>query len=288
MNILITGADGQLGSEIRDLSSSFNGKFFFTDYHTLNICDFDALFYFITKNKINSIINCAAYTNVDEAENEEHLAYEINAEAVLNLVKISKKLDLRLIHISTDYVFDGKSKTPINETKKTNPIGIYGKSKLRGEEYILNSKINGIIIRTSWLYSKFKSNFVKTILKLSAKKSVINVVDDQIGSPTYARDLAKACLDILFNFPILNKNGNVYHYSNIGSISWFVLAEAIIEYVKADCIVSPVKSVDFKTIAERPKYSVLCKNKIRKDFNLLIPNWKDSLILCLKKLDNFN
>lgn len=289
MNLLITGSEGQLGSEIRNLSSNFKKfNFFFTDYKSLNICDYGALFKFIEKKKINSIINCAAYTNVDLAENEKELAFEINSNAVLNLVKLSEKFQLRLIHISTDYVFDGKSKSAIKEDKKTKPIGVYGISKLKGEEHILNSKSNSIIIRTSWLYSQYKSNFVKTIIDLSTKKNTINVVSDQIGSPTYARDLAKACLDILFNYPVININGSVYHYSNIGSLSWFTFAKTIVEYIESDCLVYPVKSIDFKTLAERPKYSVLCKNKIQKDFNIIIPKWKDSLVHCINKLCNSN
>lgn len=282
MNVLITGAKGQLGLELASLESKFpNFIFFFADKSLLNIANFKEVESYISKNKIDVIVNCAAYTNVDKAEDEPEMVNEVNHLAVKNLGEIAKKHHIKLIHISTDYVFDGNSSIPYAETDNTNPKNVYGISKLKGEKALLeiNPK-NSIIIRTSWLYSEFGNNFVKSILKLSKEKESISVVSDQIGSPTYAKDLATAILKML---PMIQCEGvEIYHYANKGQCSWFQFASAIIELVQHNCEVLPISSELFKSKAKRPKYSLLNTEKIAQVFNLEIPNWEDSLEECIK------
>ncbi|MCT4616288.1 MAG: dTDP-4-dehydrorhamnose reductase [Marinifilaceae bacterium] len=286
MKVLITGANGQLGSEIKNLSLQYAElEFIFTDYEDLDISDFDYLEQFVLKNKPNFIINCAAYTNVDLAEKESEIAFEINSESVMNLVAVAEKYQLKLIHISTDYVFDGTNNNPYSENVKVSPIGIYGKSKQRGEQYVLDSSSESIIIRTSWLYSSFGNNFVKTMIRLGRERKEINVVADQIGTPTYANDLAKACLDIISKEEGINKNGKIYHFSNLGLASWYDFAVNIMTIANLDCKVNPISTDQYPTIAKRPKYSVLDKSKIMADFNIEIPYWRDSLINCLKRME---
>ncbi len=281
MNILITGSKGQLGLEIAGLVPNFSGySFFFADKNLLNIVSFEEVEGFISKNKIDVIVNCAAYTDVDKAEDEPETADEVNHLAVKNLGLIAKKHQLKLIHISTDYVFDGNSEIPYKESDETNPQNAYGVTKLNGEKALLeiNPK-NSIIIRTSWLYSEFGNNFVKIMLKLSAEKESITVVSDQIGSPTYAKDLALAILQII---PSINsENIQIYHYANKGQCSWFDFASAIMKIAQENCEVLPIPSSAFKTKAKRPKYSLLDTDKIQHTFNLEIPNWEDSLKECL-------
>jgi dTDP-4-dehydrorhamnose reductase len=284
MNVLVTGSEGQLGLEIAVLKTAFpNFNFFFTNKNTLNITNFLAVENFIIENNIKTIINCAAYTNVDKAEDELFLANEINYLAVKNLGEISKKHHLKLIHISTDYVFDGNSSKAYIETDSTNPQNNYGISKLNGEKALLEiNASNSIIIRTSWLYSEFKSNFVKTILKISKDKKEISVVNNQIGSPTYAKDLAVVILKII---PLINnKNTEIYHYSNTGNCSWFEFATKIVNYSNIKCKVIPVSSAQFKTKAKRPNFSLLNTKKIENMFNIEIPEWKQSLKTCLNNL----
>jgi len=285
-NILITGANGQLGQELQfliehndyDLPST---KFYFTNKNSLDIRDQDSLGQFLDKNTIDVIINCAAYTNVDRAEKEAELAYSINRDAVQVLAELSKEKDIQLIHVSTDYVFDGTNHAPINEDDITNPQGIYAKSKLAGEEAIrMVSPRAAIIIRTSWIYSSFGSNFVHTMLRLGKEKKALNVVCDQIGTPTYARDLAKAILTILKRKPSLD-NVMTYHYSNEGNCSWYDFTQAIFELAHIKCKVTPISTVEYPTPAKRPHYSVLNKEKIRNAYSLKIPYWRDSLKLCL-------
>jgi dTDP-4-dehydrorhamnose reductase len=283
-NILITGSKGQLGLELSKLIDNFsNYTFFLADKSVLNITDYKAVENYVSENKISVIINCAAYTNVDKAEEEPELADAINHLAVKNLAEIAKKHQIKLVHISTDYVFDGTSKTPYLENDKTNPKNRYGLTKLKGEEALkLINPDNSIILRTSWLYSEFGKNFVKTMLRLGEEKESISVVSDQIGSPTYAGDLALAILQII---PALKSNGvQIYHYANQGACSWFEFAEEIIGLSKYQCEVKPIPGSEFKTKAVRPNYSLLNTEKIQADFKLDIPHWKDSLQRCIEKL----
>ncbi len=297
-NILVTGANGQLGSEIRYLvmndelgimnekSVIQNYNFYFTDRNKLDITNKKELKEFIDKNNIKIIINCAAYTAVDKAEEEKELANLINFEAVKYLSEISKKYNIFLIHISTDYIFDGKSYIPYKEDDKPNPQSVYGLTKLKGEEAFINSKAKGIIIRTSWVYSSFGNNFVKTMLKLAKEKEELGVIFDQIGTPTYARDLAKIILKIIDkNHEKLNNfKAEIFHFSNEGVCSWYDFAKAIFEINNIDIKVNPLQSKEYKTLAQRPYYSVLNKSKIKNEFNINIPYWKDSLRECITKI----
>ena len=287
MNILVTGSNGQLGSEIKDLVINYKDyNFFFMDLPELNICNAESLDTFITNRKINAVINCAAYTAVDLAEEDLVIAEQVNANGVLNLVNALEKVDGKLIHISTDYVFDGNNFLPYKESDPVSPIGVYGKTKRAGELVILNSSIDALVIRTSWLYSAFGNNFVKTMLKLGHERDELGVIFDQVGTPTYACDLAKTCLDILLDKSSENISvkGKIYHYSNEGVTSWYDFAKAIMELGSLDCKVRPIQTRDYPTPAKRPHYSVLNKSKIKIDFNIQIPYWRDSLYKCIEKL----
>ncbi|WP_457611642.1 dTDP-4-dehydrorhamnose reductase [Lutibacter sp.] len=284
IHVLVTGSKGQLGLELASLKSAFlNYNFFFADKNRLDITNFKEVSTFILKNKIEVLINCAAYTNVDKAEDEPNLANEINHLAVKNLAEITKKQQLKLIHISTDYVFDGSSSIPYTENESTNPQNVYGITKLNGEKALLKvNPPNAVIIRTSWLYSSFGKNFVKTILKLSAKKESISVVSDQIGSPTYANDLAKTILQVL---PLIKSSGvQIYHYANVGKCNWFQFAEEIIKLSKNKCEVIPVSSSTFNSKVKRPNFSLLNTTKIQQEFDVKIPHWKDALAVCMERL----
>ncbi|KFJ42682.1 dTDP-4-dehydrorhamnose reductase [Francisella philomiragia] len=290
MKVLVTGSNGQLGSELKELVSNSkleiqNHTFIFADSKLLDITDHQAVKKFIVDNNIKVIINCAAYTAVDKAESDNEMADKINHLAVANMAKIAKKNDIKLIHISTDYVFNGQNYKPYIETDITNPQGVYGKTKLDGELAIksINPK-NSIIIRTSWVYSSFGNNFVKTMLRLGKEKESLGVIFDQVGTPTYARDLAKAILNILPK--IQHSTFNIYNYSNEGVTSWYDFAKEIMSQANLDCKVNPIETVDYPTPAKRPHYSVLNKSKIKKDFGIEIPHWKDSLSDCLRKLNN--
>jgi len=283
-NILITGSKGQLGLELSKLKNDFsNYTFFLADKSSLNIADYKAVENYISENKISVIINCAAYTNVDKAEEEPELANAINHLAVKSLAEIAKKYEVKLIHISTDYVFDGTSKFPYLENDKTNPKNRYGITKLNGEKALKEiNPNNSIILRTAWLYSEFGKNFVKTIRRLGEEKEAISVVSNQIGSPTYAGDLALAILQMI---PKLKYKGvQVYHYANQGECSWFQLAKEIIRLSNYQCEVKPISGSEFKTKAIRPNYSLLNTEKIQADFKLEIPHWKDSLKKCIARL----
>jgi len=288
MNLLITGSNSQLAREIRALSSNYKKtiNFIYKDLPDLDISNFKRLVNFILDNNVNGIINCAAYTDVEKAEINPILAKKINSTGVSNLVNALKLVNGKLIHISSDYVFDGTQSRPYKESDPTNPVSIYGQTKREGEKFVINSSLDAIVIRTSWLYSNYGNNFVKKILKISSNKNELKVVKDQIGSPTYAFDLAKICLDIMSGkfSSCISKKGRLYHYSNQGEISWFEFANEIIKFGKqVNCKVLPILSKDYKTKVKRPQYSVLDKSKIKKDFNLEIPNWKDSLKNCIKK-----
>ena len=288
--ILVTGANGQLGNEIKVRTSDYkNFDFIFTDVDELDITKFSDIQKFYSENKFEGIINCAAYTNVDKAENDIINAENINTNAVKNLAKISGQYQLPFIHISTDYVFDGESHIPYTEDAETHPQSVYGITKLKGEEFAKNA-YKYFIIRTSWLYSSFGQNFVKTMLRLGKEKDEINVVSDQIGSPTYAADLALAVLEITlqtFKIPENNLSG-IYHFSNEGSCSWAEFANEIMNVANLNCKINQVPSEAFPTIAKRPKYSLLNKSKIKEIFGIKVPFWKDSLKNCLLKMNENN
>lgn len=288
MNVLVTGAKGQLGSEINDVVTNYKDfNFFFSDLPKLNICDAKALNTFILNKNINAVINCAAYTAVDQAEEDSENAENVNAKGVLNLVNALKKVDGKLIHISTDYVFDGNSFLPYQELDQVNPIGVYGETKREGELAVINSPIEGIVIRTSWLYSAYGNNFVKTMMRLGKEKKKLNVIFDQIGTPTFAGDLANTCLAILsYEQNRIDKAGKVYHFSNEGVASWYDFALAIMELGNIDCHVNPIQTKDYPTLAKRPHFSVFNKSKIKTDFKIEIPYWRDSLKDCIEKIIN--
>ena len=285
MKILITGANGQLGSEIKELAEIYNKhRFVFSDLPDLDICDYTALCEFVSEHKIEAIINCAAYTAVDKAETDTETAEKVNAIAVENLVKAMQTVQGKLIQISTDYVFDGTNHKPYVEGDMVNPLGVYGSTKLKGEQKVLAADINGIVIRTSWLYSSFGNNFVKTMLRLGNERPTLNVIYDQVGTPTYAKDLAVACLEILSNNEDLTSKGKLYHYSNEGVASWYDFAKAIMEFGGVNCDIKPIETKDYPTPAKRPFYSLLNKDKIKAAFQIEIPYWRDSLKTCVQKL----
>jgi dTDP-4-dehydrorhamnose reductase len=288
MNILVTGANGQLGSEIRNVSNEYEQfNFFFRNSQELDICKLDSLIEFVSRNKIDTIINCAAYTAVDKAEEEPETARNVNVGGVENLVKVMVAVHGKLIHFSTDYVFDGDHFMPYQENDTASPIGVYGKTKRDGELAVLNSNVDGIVIRTSWLYSTYGNNFVKTMMRLGNDKEELNVIFDQVGTPTFAGDLAIACLEILSNKNSrIDKKGNLYHFSNEGVASWYDFAIAIMKIGNIDCKVMPIETKDYPTLAKRPHYSVLNKAKIKNDFGLEIPYWRDSLKDCIEKIKN--
>lgn len=287
-SILVTGANGQLGSELRVLSHMYpQYTFIFTDRNTLDLSNLCKMEDFFDHQTFDAIINCAAYTAVDKAESERELADTINHRFVSMLAKMAKRANSTLIHISTDYVFDGKNHRPYIETDPTDPQGVYGQTKCNGEKAILNvAPANTIIIRTSWVYSSFGNNFVKTMLRLGKERESLGVIFDQIGTPTYARDLAQAILEILPN--IQNSTPNIYHYSNEGAASWYDFAKAIFELSGTQCSVNPITTDQYPTPATRPHYSLLNKAKIKQEFNLSIPYWKDSLKQCLHELGELN
>ena len=289
MNILVTGSNGQLGSEIKELATNYKKvDFIFKDLPELDICNFKALQAFIIDHNINAVINCAAYTAVDKAEEDAEIAEKVNSKGVLNLVNALNRVNGKLIHISTDYVFDGDHFFPYQESDPVSPIGVYGASKRAGELAVLNSDIDSIVIRTSWLYSSYGNNFVKTMLRLGSEKENLGVIFDQVGTPTYAEDLAKTCLEILtgVNSVKISKNGNLYHYSNEGVASWYDFAISIMELGGKNCKVSPIQTKDYPTLAKRPQYSVLNKSKIKTDFKIEIRYWRDSLKDCIEKIKN--
>jgi dTDP-4-dehydrorhamnose reductase len=283
-NILVTGGNGQLGSELKEIAPNHQDyNFLFTDVKDLDITNHTAVAAFIEKNNITVIINCAAYTAVDKAESEPELSNAINHLAVANFAQIAKDKNIRLIHISTDYVFDGTNYKPYTETDIPNPKSVYGQTKLDGEQAMQQiNPANSIIIRTSWVYSKFGNNFVKTMLRLAETKDELSVVADQIGSPTNAADLAEAILTILPK--ISNKTIEVFHYSNEGVCSWYDFAKAIFEIKEISIKVKPIESSQYPISAERPFYSILNKNNIKNMFYVVIPFWRDSLQKCLDKM----
>ncbi len=287
-NLLITGSNGQLGSEIKVLSTQYpDFNFIFTDINELNITDYQLLDKFFEENKIDFVVNCAAYTAVDKAEQDEVMARFINTNAVKYISQITKKHNVFLIHISTDYVYNGKHYKPYTEEDPINPESTYGKTKADGEKELLQHAGNAIIIRTSWLYSSFGNNFIKTILKYGRERGKLNVVYDQIGTPTYAFDLAKTILDIIPKLTIKD-TVEIYNYSNEGVTSWYDFAKEIIELSGIDCTINAIETKDYPLPAARPQYSVFNKSKIKHEFNINIPFWKDSLKHCLKLINEQN
>jgi dTDP-4-dehydrorhamnose reductase len=283
--ILVTGANGQLGNEMRQLASQFPSyNFLFVTKEDLPIDDFGNVQAYFQKHPVNYCINCAAYTAVDKAETEKEKAFLINGDAVGNLAAMCKQFGARLIHVSTDYVFNGLSKEPYKEDEKVDPVNTYGASKLRGEEMVLDKDPGSIIIRTSWVFSSFGNNFVKTMLRVMSQRESINVVNDQEGCPTYAADLAKAIMRIVEKDK--DVKGGIYNYCNEGITTWYDFAVAIKELSGSGCVVNSIPTSEFPTPAKRPKYSVLETSKIKDILQISIPNWKDALKDCLAQLKN--
>lgn len=282
MKILVTGAYGQLGNALqRELAGDNNIEAIFTDADSLDITDPTALDRFFEDNPVEIIVNCAAYTAVDKAESDDLKAAAINTAAVGNLGQVASKYGIKVIHISTDYVFSGESFRPYKENDEPYPQSIYGRTKLEGEGLLTSFCKDTLIIRTAWLYSEFGNNFVKTMLRLSGERDEINVVSDQIGSPTYAGDLASAIHTIISD---KNWQPGIYHFTNEGVASWYDFTKAIFEIAGKSTRVNPIPTAQYPTPAKRPLYSVLSKNKIKQNYGITIPYWRDSLAECLKKL----
>lgn len=281
LTILVTGANSQLGNELHVIAPQFPYcQFLFVTKAELDITNFNSIIKYFKGHSVDYCINCAAYTAVDKAETDEDQAYLINADAVAILAKICSQNNAQLIHISTDYVFDGTATQPYKETDTTNPVSVYGQSKLHGEELAIKHCPNAIIIRTSWLYSSFKNNFVKTMLRLMKEKESIHVVNDQFGCPTYAADLALAIMRIIRSKKS-KVNPGIYHYTNAGITNWYEFAVAIKKITGSNCIVNPITTAQYPTAAKRPAYSVLDTAKIAATFPVEIPNWELSLEKCL-------
>ena len=286
MRILVTGKSGQLGKSIHKIitNNEQTDEFVFVGREELDLNSTDSITSYFNHNNFDIIINCAAHTAVDQAEEEEVLANQINHLAVAQLAQIAKMQQAKLIHISTDYVFDGEGEKPYTETDETNPINIYGKTKLAGEQALKEiMPTDAIIIRTSWVYSEYGNNFVKTMLRLGKQRDELSVVDDQMGSPTYATDLANAILKIIQNkaFKEVEQETQVYHYSNAGEISWYEFAKEIFELADIQCSVSPITTEQYPTPAKRPKNTLMNKDKIAKTFSVNIADWKESLNTCM-------
>ena len=287
MNILVTGANGQLGQEMRQVSTSSTDRYIFTDVAELDITDAITVKRMVRENNIKVIVNCAAYTDVDRAEDDVCMAELLNATAVRYLAESLKANDGILIHVSTDYVFGStQQNTPYKEDHPVNPTGVYGLTKLHGEQTIANVDCHHIIIRTAWLYSEFGKNFVKTMLQLTAQKPQVKVVFDQVGTPTYAYDLAATIFNIVENRQYEGKDG-IYHFSNEGVCSWFDFAKMIVKYAgHTACDIRPCHSSEFSSKVHRPSYSVLDKTKIKEALGIQIPYWTESLQTCIEQLKN--
>ncbi len=284
MNILVTGANGQLGSELRTCAASSRHTWHFTDVAELDISDPQAVTHFTEEHQIGAIVNCAAYTNVDAAEDEPELADKINHLAVKHLADAAKVVDATLFHVSTDYVFGGTAQnTPLREEDRTSPLGAYGQTKLAGEEAVRASGCKHLVIRTAWLYSPYGKNFLKTMLRLTSEKETLRVVFDQIGTPTYAADLARFIVERIENRDFTGHEGT-YHFSNEGVCSWYDFAHEINRMAGHKCHVTPCRSDEYPTRAERPAFSVLDKSKIKNIFHITVPHWTISLEKCLKEI----
>ncbi len=284
MKILVTGSNGQLGSELQSISDQVKHEFIFTDIEELNICDENEITSFFEHMPVNMVINCAAYTAVDLAEKEIDKAYMINATAPKILSERSRRINASIIHISTDFVFNGLNYKPYTEEDVTAPVNVYGQTKYEGEIRLMKENPKSLILRTSWLYSAFGNNFVKTMLKLGKEKKELNVIFDQVGTPTYAGDLARALLHIVDQMesePAGKNQWGLYHFSNEGVASWYDFAYEIFRLKKMNITLNPIFTRNYPTPAKRPHYSVMDKSKIKSSFGLIIPHWKESLKKCL-------
>lgn len=286
-NILITGANGQLGNEIQLLAKQYTDyNFIFTDVDTLDICDKEAVLAFVQTNKINYILNCAAYTAVDNAEDNEALCAKINCDAVRNLGEAATSVGAKVIHVSTDYVFDGTNYMPYTEDAPTCPKSVYGQTKLNGEQALFKVCPESAVIRTAWLYSEFGNNFVKTMLRLGNEREQLGVIFDQVGTPTYAADLASAIMVIVTSAEAGNFHPGIYHFSDEGACSWYDFTVSILKLAGiTSCKVKPIETKDYPTKASRPHYSVLNKGKIKNTYGISIPHWEVSLQKCLNRLN---
>jgi dTDP-4-dehydrorhamnose reductase len=286
LSILVTGANGQLGRELARLANNHPGiDWFFATRASLDLTDTEAIEPFIAQHTPHIIINAAAYTAVDQAESEPELADAINHLAVKRLAQCAKHINASFIHVSTDYVFNGQHCKPYTETDTTDPQSVYGRSKLAGEQAFSQSGARGIIVRTSWVYSAFGNNFVKTMSRLGRERDNLNVVSDQLGSPTWARDLAQALISICLSDKLADKHAEVYHYSNEGACSWYDFAWNIMQQQSLPCALTPISTEQYPTPAQRPHMSLLCKAKIKRDFDLDIPHWQASLQRALPEFE---
>ena len=284
MNILVTGANGQLGNEMRRLGAVSPNNYIFTDVAELDITDANAVLATVKENAVEIIVNCAAYTNVDKAEGDEATAELINSTAVRNLAVAMKEVGGTLFHVSTDYVFGLDGNTPRTEDMPVNPLGVYGRTKLNGELAIKESGCKALIFRTAWLYSEFGNNFLKTMLRLTAEREQLNVVFDQVGTPTYAGDLALAIFSII-EAGVYEGNEGIYHFSDEGVCSWYDFAVEIAAAAgNTNCRISPCHSSEFPSPVTRPPYSVLDKTKIKNTFDIDIPHWRESMEYCIKRI----
>lgn len=283
MNILVTGANGQLGNEMRRQAEKSRNRYIFTDIEELDITDIDAVVKYVDAEEVDVVINCAAYTNVEKAEDDERTAMLINCSAVENLAVACKLRNALLIHVSTDYVFNGKDCLPLTEERPTAPIGAYGRTKLAGERALQETGCRYMIFRTAWLYSEFSNNFVKTMMRLTEERDTLNVVFDQVGTPTYAADLASLISFIIENDLLCHEG--VYHFSNEGVCSWYDFAVEIADIAGNKCDVRPCHSDEFPSKVERPHFSVLDKSKVKATFAYNVPHWKESLRICMSRMN---
>lgn len=284
MNILVTGASGQLGSEFKALSKRYNRDhiFYFTDIETLDVTSKDSMLDYFKSTEIDLFINCAGYTAVDDAEDNKELANSLNNKALSNIAALSNDFNFKVIHFSTDYIFDGKKNTPYTELDSPLPLSVYGASKLEGEKRLVETAQAYTIIRTSWLYSTFGNNFVKTILRLARSRDELGVIYDQVGTPTFTEDLVWATFELISSPTKINKN--IYNFSNEGVASWYDFAKEIVDVAGINCNVLPIETSEFKAKALRPSYSVLNKKKIKSSLNIPIRHWRDALKACMKKM----
>jgi dTDP-4-dehydrorhamnose reductase len=284
MEIVVFGARGQLGRSFMDISYNYpKHHFLFTDVENVDITKYEQVANFVGKNYPHVIINCAAYTAVDKAQSDPKGAMALNIHAVANLTKVAAENNIFLVHLSTDYIYDGRQNRPYRETDNVHPLSVYGRTKWKGEMDVMRSLCRAVIIRTSWLYSEYGTNFVKTILNLSEEKEQLNVVADQFGTPTYARDLAEAIMKIISQKEKIEKT-EVFHYSNEGTATWYDFAVETLRLSKRRCKVLPVSSSQYSTSAKRPQFAVLNKQKIKETFDLEIPYWRDSLMQCITNM----
>ena len=280
--ILITGSKGQLGNEMQQAAKRYpQFNYIYTDVDELDICDKTSLDSFVKANSVNFIVNCAAYTAVDKAEDDVELCYKINSDAVRNIGEVATSNSIKVVHVSTDYVFDGTNHIPYRENQEVSPATVYGKSKLAGEQALIESCKESVIIRTAWLYSSFGNNFVKTMMKLGTERDSLNVIFDQIGSPTYAADLAEAILKVISSEKFVP---GIYHFSDEGVCSWYDFTKTIHKIAGISCNVQPIESKDFPVRTPRPHYSVLNKAKIKSTYGIKIPHWEESLEKCINIL----